>query len=145
MNNNIFLNARVKNKDNQIGTIVSIDNQYIVVQYDDQTKTYSKEFVLKNNLFEFENDDLNEFIKQEQDNKKELLIKEQKEKKEIKDYRNKIINRYKYLKEKNDILKKLFGIDFEYPPFIEFMKKHKYLIDKKSGLFSIFWEYKYSD
>ena len=129
-----FINKKVINSDNQEGIIISIDNEYITINYSDTIKIYNKEIAFKNNFLKLVEDNLNQVIEDDLNNKDKIksLEKEKIEKcnKVAKDRNNRINEIYQKLLKKNYILKQLFGSDFIYPPLKEFEKKYKLLITK---------------
>ncbi len=138
MNKEQFLNKEIINKNNDVGVVISFDDEHIVVKYQNEEKTYCPDVAFKNKYLSFLDDSLNYLVD------KELLNKEESEQLHEKVAQNnhkiavnrlkKINELYKKMSMKNQVMKCLFGGDFQYPPFIEFVKKYKYYIDLRSDI-----------
>jgi hypothetical protein len=135
MNNyNEFINQQVINKNNEVGVIVSFDNEHVVVKYQNITKTYKPDVAFNSGFLTFKEDKYNELIHQDLSNQKEL--EEKKKKTHIDNNRKSVVRRkrvtevYKTLLKKSYVLKSLFGSDFVYPPLKEFEEKYKGQFDK---------------
>ena len=139
MNNEQLINKVVINKNNEQGKVISVNGPNITVKYDSEEKTYNFDIAFKNKFLSF----LDEVVNQEIDN--HLSNKESEEKKneelvkkndEIAKKRSNSINTlYEKLYYKNQIMKGLFGGDFIYPPYVEFVKKYKHLISVRTSPF----------
>ena len=133
MNNEQFINQEVININNESGIVISFDDDYVVVKYNNTEKTYSRDIVFSNKYLAFKEQSLNQMIQED------LLLKEKTKKQQeeqfsknretIIDRRNRINNIYKKLLHKNEIMKLLFGNDFLYPPYVEYIKKYKHYIN----------------
>lgn len=131
-----FMNKEIINKNNEKGIVVSFDDTYIVIKYQNEEKTYNPNIAFKNGFLSFIDKDLNNLLMEDVKNEEDKKIKEE----ELAvNNRKKTVARIKKLREvywdlsfKNRRLKKLFGSDFVYPPLVEFIKKHKkYFVDIK--------------
>ena len=133
-----FINKEVTNANNESGVVTSFDKDNITVSYPNGTKTYKQALAFKNNFLKFKDENLNSLINLDQSNLKlETKKKEDLLNKAQDDYKNrsKVINRrYKELKQKQYMLQQLFGFDFKYPPFKEFVKKYKHIIQDEDKL-----------
>ena len=147
MNYQPFLNQIVVNKEKQQGTVISINEDQVIINYPDirypnDEKTYNTKIAFKNGYLSFTNDDLNTLMSS-------IIISGEKEIEKQKAFINKnhdvivkrhhlIIKQNQELKKKLKILKQLFGDDFIYPPYVEFMKKYGKIIPRKNSLY-LFW------
>ena len=135
MNYNKFLNQPVMNKAGEKGVVVSFNKDHIVVKYDTCEKTYSTEITFKNKFIFFFDGELQDII---DENVKKKENEDQRKEKEFADNHKRVVDlskrvnaRYTELAKKNYVLLHLFGIDFVYPPYHEFVKKYKYIIIDK--------------
>lgn len=145
---NEFINAQVSNINNESGIVLSIDQEHVVIKYPNVEKTYNTEIVFKNKFLSFVSEELNKKmdayvnhrVKQEEE-KKQLF----QDNKDASILRQKKVNEiYKKLALKNYLMKALFGNDFYYPPYEEFVKKYKHQIHipKFRNYYSYrYWEY----
>lgn len=134
-----FINKRVTNKYGEEGIVMSFDKDYLLIRYEEGEKKYQTETVLKNKFLSFIDDDLNKEIdiylldKEQQD---ALSNEDIKKNHKIAIERNKKVNEhFLKLEKKNKEMKMLFGKDFLYPPYVEFLKKYKGLIRKEDTIF----------
>ena len=133
MNKEQFLNKEIINKNNEKGVVIFFDDEHIVVKYQNEEKTYNPTVAFKNKFLSFLDKSLNLLIDKELFNKEESKVQQE----QVAQNNHKIaINRYKKINEhykkiarKYSIMQSLFGSDFRYPPFFEFLKKYKYYID----------------
>ena len=135
MNYNQFLNKEVINKNNQKGVVVSIDSQYLVVKYQNEEKTYNPDIAFKNKFITFIDDNLNHFIEGELMDKEKTNSYNQELvdaiHKSVVTKNKRILDYYDKISEKNGVLQYLFGGDFLYPPFVNFVKKYYQVIGNK--------------
>ena len=135
MNYNQLINKEVINKNNQKGVVVSCDSQYIVVKYQNEEKTYNPDIAFKSKFITFTDDNLNRLIegdlsdKAKVDNYNQELIETIH--KSVVTKNKKILDYYDKISEKNGVLQVLFGGDFLYPPYINFLKKYYRVIGNK--------------
>lgn len=137
MNRDQFLNKEIINKDNQRGTVISFDENHLVVRYENEQKIYYPDIAFKSKYLSFLDSNLNILIDED------LSIKEQEEyvreqtiirNHNIAVERNKRVNEYyAKLSAKNSFLQKLFGCDFQYPPLVKFKKQYRHLIRNRRG------------
>ena len=142
MNREQFLNHEVINKNNQKGIVISFNERYIVIRYQDGDKTYNPDLAFKNGFLSFVGNNLNSLISndlQSKDNAKAQKEKAiQKTKKEAIQRVKWINDRYQKLMKKWRYLKELFGSDFIYPPLEEFKKQYGPYINKTNALDMLF-------
>ena len=127
-----FINKEVINKNNEKGLVISFDDDYVVVRYTDEEKTYSYEIVFKNKFLTFVDDKLNQTIE------RDLLSKEQQKTKQLEQitkFRKNVIKRNKRIREtfyrlsaKKSYLQTIFGYDFIYPPYSDFVRKNQNIL-----------------
>ena len=123
-----YLNAEVINIDNVKGSVVLIDEHYVSIRYSDKTKKYNTEVTFRNNYLRFIDEKLNGVIK--------LFLREIDEQKQSeetakKKHRDKVVKmtlHYRKLALKNERMKRIFGMDFIYPPYQDFVNKNRDLI-----------------
>ena len=133
MNKQLFLDKIVINKNNEKGVVTSFDNDYLIIQYQNESKRYHLETSFKNHYLSFEDDSLNSVIKKELSDREETKIQKEKEAMLIHQKyltkRNKVMKSYLELLNKTINLQKLFGRDFIYPPLLMFVKKYRYYVN----------------
>lgn len=128
-----FLNKKVLNKQNEKGVITSFDDEHITIKYSTFEKTYNPKITFTNGYLSLVNSKDNQQVKnyyldqQHQDEQHEQFVKDVYTKTINK--RNKINQTFKRLFFKNLKLKSLFGEDFVYKPYIEFVIKYQDFID----------------
>ena len=132
MNYKQFLNKKVISKNNEQGVVTKFDDEHISIKYLDKEITYNFEISLKNKFLIFADANLqsliDKYLLNEEDKKlqKEKLFEDNNK---IAIKRNKTITeQHKKLFQKYKELCFLFGKDFIYPPYKEFVKKYRYLI-----------------
>ena len=146
---NSFINQQVKNINDEVGVVTSIDPEHIVVKYSQVEKTYNTEIVFKNEFLSFLNDELNQLIddyvnhRVQQEEEKQQLFNDNKEAAIVRQH--KVNELYNKISMKYSFMKCLFGSDFIYPPYEEFIRKYKHLIHKRTFNFKLYsyryWEY----
>ncbi len=128
-----FINAEVITKTNEKGIITFFDGDNIRVKFENGEKTYKVYLAFKNGFISLIDKSLNEAILgivNERAVNSRMRKDEAAKNQKIAVKRNEVINKkYSELKQKDHILKCLFGNDFEYPPFKEFKKKYKNYIN----------------
>ena len=128
-----YINQKVLNLNNEEGIVTSMDDNYVVVKYKDESKTYKCEITFKEFL-KFMDSSLNEEIQKFLNEKEKITKQKEKQHADIEKFhkdRTKMVNKcYMELLKKVKCLKQLFGSDFVYPPLKEFEKKYKYFINK---------------
>ena len=145
MNREQFVNKEIVNKDNQKGIVVSFDENLLVVRYEKEQKTYSPDIAFKSKYLSFLDEGLNKLIDEYISNKEQE--ESEKEQTRIRNHslaiaRNKRVSEgYAKLSAKNDVLHHLFGKDFEYPPFVKFMKQYRHLISDGSDRMNMAFAY----
>ena len=140
MNKEQFLNKEIINKNNEKGLVVFFDDDHIIIKYQTEEKTYFPEVAFKNKFLSFLDSALNILIGEDLNQKEEQRLQREKE---VADNHRKVVNRskkinelYKKISAKNNALQSLFGRDFQYPPFIEFEKKYRCYIARRSNKYS---------
>lgn len=140
MNKEQFLNKEIINKNNERGLVVSFDDEHIVIKYENEEITYCPDVAFKNKYLSFLDCSLNLLINEDLSFKEELKFQHEKE---AENNRRIVINRskkindlYKKISAKNTTLQSLFGRDFQYPPLIEFEKKYRCYITRRSNKYS---------
>ena len=136
-----YIKEKVINKKGETGSLLSVDDEHVVVAYGDKEITYSTKVAFLNKFLSFVDPLLNRLMEEEL-NDKEREIKEKEDRlekcrKDAIDITNRINEDYKKVAKKNNIMCFLFGGDFEYTPFKDFMKKNKHRIREKD-IFVIF-------
>ena len=145
MDYQIFINQKITNKDGDIGHIVSFDNNYILVRYEVGDKKYQTLTALKKKFLLFKDNNLNQLVD-------DYLKKESQKEKECEEIINRntkiSIDRYRKVNEyhlkivkKNKTMKWLFGKDFLYPPYIEFISKYKGVIKRDDRFYEPYSQY----
>lgn len=133
MDYQLFINQPVHNKRNESGIVKSMDDIYIIVEYKDKTQSYNRDIAFKNKFLIFDDNNLNQIIdselnhKEQEQNAKEIADIEAR--KEYVRRKEQIREQYFELQAKSYTLKALFGEDYIYKPFVEFIKQNKYLIN----------------
>lgn len=142
MNYNDFLNKQVVNKYNELGVVLSFDNEHIIVKYPNDEKTYNPDIAFKTGFLAFKNKSLKRLI--DQDLLDKDIAAKKKEEELAENHRKHLARRkkvnetYKRMHAKNRMLLTLFGKDFIYPPIKEFEKKYKHLIDRSTKYPTVF-------
>ena len=129
-----FLNKRIINKNNERGVIISIDENYVTIKFENVEKAYNTKIVFENKFISFVDKNLEDLLN-EQSNiyKNQSLLEEEKIQKEKKNYIKKykaVEKLYYYYQYKQRILKSYFGRDYIYPPFLKLKKKFKDIVDR---------------
>ena len=140
-----FIGHSVVNKLGDKGVIETIDDEHVKVKYQEEDKTYNTHLTFTNGYLRFEDPSLkqkmdellNEKAKQEEE-KNQKIISIHKE--AVK--RNRFIQEeYERLYYKAAALSQLFGPDFIYPPFVEFLEKYRGIYtDRVTILDRLFYE-----
>lgn len=127
MNYELFVNQKVTNYKGQRGYIVSFDQERVTVQLDNEQVIYKPDVAFKNKALVFDEERFNQLMnsglehqEQEAEAYKKKIEKINKEAIKINAMSSK---QFIELREKDATLKKLFGNDFDYPPFIALKKK----------------------
>ena len=134
-----FIGKEVTNKNGDQGIVISFTSERITIRFNDKEDIYNPQVAFANKYLSFKEDLLNAEVD------KEFVVKA-KEKEAAKEtvHKNSIIwhkrvNKiYQELDLKNRYLKKLFGKDFIYPPYEEFKKKYRFIIDKNDWMKDLF-------
>ena len=145
-----YLNQEIINNDNEVGTVLSFDQDRIVIKYPNTEKTYSSEIAIKSGFITFRNTQLEKLIESEfhelEENKTKKQEEAAKESEKHLAYVREINKTYWKLLRKNEVLCGWFGKDFKYPPLVEFEKKHQQILNKRmKKLSSYIWEHDYTD
>ena len=139
MNNEKFLNQEIINKNNERGLVTFFDDDHIVIKYPNCDKIYCPEIAFKNDFLAFLDNSLNLLIKKDLTIKENLRLQHQKEAEEnyliSVEKQKEIYKAYREIDAKNDFLLSLFGEDFEYPPYIEFVKKNRRYFSDETATF----------
>lgn len=143
-----MINKKIKNKQNEIGLVTQFDGENLTVKYsNDNIKTYKLNIAFANGYLSFLDESINEEVKQHinQINKQNDIKQAQLVKTQVTAVKmnSNIAKKYEELEKKNYIIKALFGKDFEYPPYKEFMKKYRLVIPKESFTWKWFGHSKY--
>ena len=132
MNKEQFINKEIVNANNEVGIVTSFDDTFVTVKYQKEQKSYRIDLAFKNKFLSFKDNSLNILIENEIKTKDEIKDKQEKQ---IEENRvnhaakfKKVNEIYDELDRKNDVLKALFGSDFLYPPYVEFVNKNRNLI-----------------
>ena len=143
MDYRVLINKTIRNKNGQVGIVVSFDEQHVVVRYGEVEKTYNPDVAFKNGFLCFTDETLNQLIYEES------AVKEVQQRQQELEFENNnkaavkrithINKTFKTLLKKSQVMKSLFGSDFEYPPLIEFVKKYRLFINKEKGLFNDYY------
>lgn len=127
MNYEEYINQKVTNYKGQKGYIVSFDQERVTVQLDNEQVIYKPDVAFKNKALVFDDESLNQLMssglehqEQEAEAYKKKIEKINKEAIKINAMSSK---QFIELRKKDNILKSLFGDDFDYPPFIALKKK----------------------
>ena len=139
MNCQQFLHKEVINKNNEKGQVLSFDENHIVIKYTQVEKTYNPDIAFKNGFLTFIDESLNNIFL----NKVSENIKTQEEEQKlfkknheiVAQRHREILKAYRKLKKKNEVMKTLFGGDFVYPPYAEFMKKYEKIVPRQSCIY----------
>ena len=127
MNYNEFINQKVTNFKGEKGYIVSFNQERVTVQLNDRQALYKPDVAFKNKALIFDDDKYNHLINNdlvEQDKAKEAYEKKiQKVTKEAIKINNMSTKKFVELRKKDALLKRYFGDDFDYPPFVELKKR----------------------
>lgn len=127
MNYNQFINQKVTSFKGEKGRIISFDQERVVVQINDRQALYKPNVAFKNKALIFDNDKYNHLINNdlvEQDKAKEAYEKKiQKVTKEAIKITKMSSKKFVELRKKDALLKRYFGDDFDYPPFVELKKR----------------------
>ena len=147
-----FINQRIINKNGESGEVVFFSEDHITVRYPTGEKTYNPEVAMKNGFLLFADEKYQQLYNDELENKEMLKKNREEVVRKIDADRPTKIKRVNKLNEQYEqkirILRGLFGSDFVYPPYVEFLKKYKELITKKLDIFHCYYlfhpyEYKY--
>lgn len=127
MNYELFINQKVTNYKGQNGYIVSFDQERVTVQLDNEQVIYKPDVAFKNKALVFDDERFNQLMNsglEQQDADAEAYKKKiEKINKEAIKINAMSSKKFIELREKDATLKKLFGNDFDYPPFIALKKK----------------------
>ena len=138
MNYSDFIGKNALAPGEEKGIVVSFDKKFVTLDIQGVLKTYAWDIAYRKGNLRFEDPSLNEIIdlelglKEKQEKENEELVKRKAE--EYNKVREWAINEYKTLAPKNKIMKRLFGNDFLYPPYVKFMKKYGHLIPEDQTL-----------
>ena len=138
MNNEQYINQLVIDYKGEKASIVSLDDEHVVIKQNNELITYNTQIAFKNKALVFVNEELNKLMHQQLNAANEIVVATQQKlektnKEAIK--RNAMAHKkYCELEKKEKYLRKLFGHDFIYPPFVEFKKKYPYIKRKKTQI-----------
>lgn len=146
-----YINKEIINQNDEVGTVLSFDQDRISIKYPKCEKSYSSEISIKSGFITFKDPFLNESAKLEFKALEEGRMNKAKESakqseeflakvREINQAHIKLLNKY-------HVLCSLFGSDFKYSPLAEFEKKHQQILDKrnKNPLLRMFYRHRLSD
>lgn len=137
-----YIGKEIVNKDNLVGVVVSFDEERITVKFGDIEKCFSSKVVFSKHFLTFKDDTFNKEMDEEFIEKDKQVLKSQEDAHKVAIIRHKRVNQiYKKLEQKNKVLMKLFGSDFIYPPYKEFKKQYKLILDKDDFLSALFGRY----
>lgn len=129
-----FIHLEVIDKNNNEGKIIHLDEKHVVVKYLENSVTYSTQVVFSKAFLTFKEKRFNFLFQLDQSNKEEEEKKIEsttKERREKLLAKRKLVNQiYKRLREKEAVMRYLFGRDFLYPPRKNFEEKYKDYIDR---------------
>ena len=118
MNYNNFLNKQIITKDNNLGIVISFDNEHIVIKLNNLIKTYNPDIAFKTKYLTFKNPKYQKLIDIDLIEKDIAIAKSKQEIEEIRKqhfHRLKSINQtYRRMFIKARKLKMLFGGDYDY-------------------------------
>ena len=127
-----FINEQIVNANNETGVVTFFDETNIAVSYLKEEKKYDQNIAFKNKFLRFVDQSLQALIDQEIENKNSLEAKQKAEElhnEQIMSVRRDKVNEYyKVIAVKNSQMQCLFGRDFIYPPYQEFMQKYGHLV-----------------
>ena len=133
MNFKEYINQQVINKNNEVGKVISLSDDHIVIEYEEASKTYNPSITFTNHFISFVNQSLNKSFEEYLKNKESLEKQKVEEIKNIQkkyiDKKQKVNKKYDELCYKDYVLKYIFGKDFVYPPLKEFEKKYQKMIN----------------
>lgn len=133
-----YIGQKILNKSKQEGIVTAFVEERITVNFNGEEKVFNPKVAFTNHFLSFTNDKFNHEMDDEYIEKEKSVIKNQEKAHEIAITRHKRVNQiYKKLEKKNKVLKRLFGSDFVYPPFEEFKKQYRLILDKGDDLFSM--------
>ena len=145
VNYNAFIGSKIINKNGEQGEVVSFTKDRIVIAYPGGEKTYNPEVAIRNGFLSFVDEELSRQYSEELNNKDKAKKEQEEIAKRIDADRPIKIQRVNKLNqqyvEKIRVLQALFGDDFIYPPYVEFVKKYKELIKVKKSIFEEFSDY----
>ena len=127
-----FIGKEVLNKNNERGQTVSFDEERIIVRFNNVEKIFNPKVAFTSHFLTFVDDKLNRQINEEFVEKEIETTKRREDIHQLVITRHKRVNQlYQTLKRKDRILRHLFGPDFIYPPFKDFKKQYRCIIDKE--------------
>jgi len=142
-----YINKEIINQNDEVGTVLSFDQDRIFIKYPNCEKSYSSEIAIKSGFITFKDSFLNELIRLEfKTIEEDQKNKEEENAKKSEEFLAKVreINQtYIELLKKNKVLCDCFGDDFKYPPLVEFEKKHQQILNKRNK-YPFFKGYKHS-
>jgi len=122
-----FINQKIINSSRIEGLVVALTNERITIEFSNERKIFKPDLAFKSSSIKFVDETLNEAMMAiiNGENKKEEEHKAMLNKinEEAKKRNRRACDRYIELEKKDCELKRLFGQDFNYPPFEEFKKK----------------------
>lgn len=131
-----IIKQSIVNAENEEGVVVFCDKEYIIIKYSSAEKKYNFELCVKNNFITFKDNIIQALVKtffderQKQVDERNHTIEVNQKKYFVR--RKKASKTNEQLYQKNAIMLRLFGPDFQYPPYVEFLKANKDFIYKKS-------------
>ena len=142
MNYKDYINQEIVNKNNEIGIVVDFTETCITVQYPNGKKSYNPDIAFRNGFLSFSDNKIQALVNEGTSIKESI---EKAKEQEIEDNRRQYLARrakvnetFQRLNKKYMVLVSLFGDDFYYPPYAEFIKKYEKLIDDRDWIDRLF-------
>ena len=134
MENQRFLGATVLTKNGQTGVVSAIQEGKATVAFEGVTKTYDIKMAFERGFLRFTDETINHNLEEEMAAAKK---KDGEEESRQAAERAAYVEKYKQaneefkdLRHKAAVMKKLFGDDFVYPPFVEHVRKYRNCLDE---------------
>lgn len=122
-----FINQEIINSSGIKGLVVALTNERITIEFPNERKIFKPDLAFKSSSIKFVNETLNAqmmlIINGEEKKEEEHQLALNKINEEAKKRNRRACDRYIELEKKDKELKRLFGQDFDYPPFEIFKKK----------------------
>lgn len=135
MDHQAFIGKKIRTTQGGEGIVTEFGDTYVTIRFLSEEKSYAWAVGFKNKFLSFLDENLNQIIQDELD-AQDLAVRKHAEeietkKKSLADRKERLQKEYEKLLSKNQAMKVLFGSDFLYPPYIEFMKEYGRVVEKK--------------